>query len=326
MAQPEIKALWPRDARAPTSLRERGIVVVIPTYQRDLSLSSLLSALSHEQEGSFVHVIVGDNACAASTRKLVDDYRLSGLPVQYLPVPERGVAQVRNALVHHASTQWDDWAWIVMFDDDGVPSPGCAQKLVDVGWQLRAHLVGGPVLGFLPDDANILARNSIFASRKRWATGLVDLLNTTQNLAIARDLIDQLGDRLFETRYGASGGEDYDLFRRVAGAGGRLAWCDEAVTHEPAPPDRLTLRAVADRYVTTGMYMAVIDRNYDGLFSSVKTAVKGSIRSALSICSGMMRRQPDDCARGALGLCHYGGRVLGLMGGSSTRYVSEAPA
>ena len=62
-------------------------------------------------------------------------------------------------------------------------------------------------------------------------------LNGTQNLLIGRNLLGLLGEPLFRAAYNASGGEDYDLFRRADAAGARMAWCAEAVVVEPPPPE-----------------------------------------------------------------------------------------
>jgi hypothetical protein len=207
-----------------------------------------------------------------------------------------------------------------MLDDDGIADATWLRTLIACGEKFEAHLVGGPVIGVLPDTASALARNSIFASRPRWPTGLVETLNTTQNLAISRRCIDLLTSPLFNSRYGASGGEDYDLFRRTARAGGRIVWCDEAEVTEPAPPERLTSRGLLHRYYTTGLYMSPIDAAYDGSPAAWQAGVKGLARSVLDLIIGLASRSDDRIAKAVLFSAHYVGRIAGSAGVVARRY------
>jgi hypothetical protein len=298
----------------------RGVVVAIPTFRRVALLESLLATLTPGLDASGVEILIGDNDCAPQVAELVAHFQARGVAIHYLAVSDRGVAQVRNALIAEASRRWPSWRWIAMLDDDGIADATWLRTLIACGEDYQAHLVGGPVIGVLPDNATAMARNSIFASRRRWPTGLVPTLNTTQNLAIGRSCIDLLSSTLFNSRYGASGGEDYDLFRRTARAGGRIVWCDEAEVIEPAPPERLTRRGLLHRYYTTGVYMSIIDAAYDGAPAAWRAAVKGLARSMLDLFIGLISRGGDKTAKAVLGSAHYVGRIAGSAGLVSRRY------
>jgi cellulose synthase/poly-beta-1,6-N-acetylglucosamine synthase-like glycosyltransferase len=126
---------------------------------------------------------------------------------------------------------------------------------------------------------------------------------------------------LFRNEYSASGGEDYDLFRRVRQSNGRIAWCDEAVVFEPTPESRLSIRRVLSRYYTTGIYMSQIDRFYDGTGKTYKTAFKGFNASLLRTITAGFRRDSNAAAQGMLSTAHYAGRAVGLLGGRAARYT-----
>lgn len=303
-------------------LAPAGIVIGIPTYKRPELLAALLDSLLPELQGIGAHIVVADNDCGSDAPRVCDAFRARWPQIVCIPVAARGVAQVRNALVRQAGQESPDWRWLVMLDDDGTVTPGWLGHLLATGARFDSHLVGGPVEGVLPADSNILARNSIFASRRRWPTGLVESLNTTQNLAIARSTLALLPEPLFRNEYGASGGEDYDLFRRVATAGGRIAWCDEAVVMEPAPADRLTARSLLHRYASTGIYMVAIDRSYDGSRRVWLLAVKGLLASCLRTVGAGLTLRKDKFAKSVLAVSHYTGRLAGLMGMKTARYVA----
>ena len=296
------------------------IVIGIPTFQRPDLLRKLLSSLVNEVNHS-VWLVVADNGCSADTEAVVKAFAAEFPRCFYVPIPERGLAPVRNGLVRAVTEIVPNWRWLAMLDDDGYVSEGWLANLIACGESLDAHLVGGPVEGVLPDGANILARNSIFARRRRWKTGLVESLNTTQNLLISRTLLDVAPEPLFRNEYSASGGEDYDLFRRVRKAGGRIAWCDEAVVFEPTPESRLSPSRVLSRYYTTGIYMSQIDRFYDGTGKTCTTALKGFVSSLLRTIGAGFRRDPNGAAQGMLSTAHYAGRAVGLLGGRAARYT-----
>lgn len=298
------------------------IVIGIPTFRRPELLQALLDSLVPELQGRRVKVIVADNDCGSDAPRVVAGFGERWPDSACIPVSARGVAQVRNALVAHALQTAPDWRWLVMMDDDGLVTPGWLGHLLATGEQYGSHLVGGPVDGVLPAGASVFAQNSIFAARRRWPTGLVPTLNTTQNLAISRTVEQLFQPPFFRNEYGASGGEDYDFFRRVAQAGGRIAWCDEAVVLEPAPADRLTTRSLLHRYATTGGYMVAIDSHYDGRGTTAMRAFKGVAGAVVRMALAALTLKKVKVAREVLTLAHYGGRVAGLMGMRTSRYVA----
>lgn len=303
-------------------INSAGLVIGIPTFRRPGLLRALLESLLPELSGWNACVVVADNDCGDDAPTVVEAFRARWPNSRCIPVSARGVAQVRNALVAEAHRAQPDWRWLVMLDDDGLATPGWLALLLAAGERYQADLVGGPVEGMLPAGSGWLARNSVFASRKRWRTGPVPLLNTTQNLAIARKALSIAPEPLFRNEYGASGGEDYDLFRRVGTAGGRIVWCDEAVVLEPAPAERLTVRSLLHRYFTTGIYMVGIDRTYDGAAKVWLRALKGLLGAFLHAGVAAVTGRRDACARAVLSVAHDAGRLAGLLGMTSARYVA----
>ena len=293
------------------------IVIGIPTFRRPAQLDALLTSLAPDRARCAAAVIVADNACEAAALAVAERHG-----AHYRPVPERGLAAVRNALIAEATWIAPDWRWLAMLDDDGRVAPDWLSPLVACAEAHRAHLVGGPVEGDLPEGAGRLARNSVLAGRRRGATGPVADLSGTQNLLISRDLLALLGMPLFHGAYDRSGGEDYDLFRRAAAAGARMAWCAEAVVVEPAPPDQLRARRLLARYWSTGLTTARIDRSFDGPARTWRTALKGLAGSALRGSAATLRGDRDAAAQAGLMLAHFGGRVAGLCGAESRRYAA----
>jgi hypothetical protein len=301
-----------------------GLVIGIPTFRRPEQLLKLLETLLPELQGRRAQIVVADNDCGTDAPAVIEAFRARWPDTRCIPVRERGIAQVRNALVAEAGRADPDWNWLVMLDDDGWVTPGWLEKLLGAGVRFDADFVAGQVDGQLPRDANWLARNSLYASRGGQPTGLAKTLKGAQNLAIARKALKLVPQPVFRNEYGASGGEDYDLFRRAALVKARMVWCDEAIVIEPTPAERLTPSSVLHRYSSTGVYMAKIDRTYDGMRPVVITACKGFIGACLRTGIAAVTFSGNDCARYALQVAHFSGRLSALMGVTTSRYVSSS--
>src|SRR5262245_17312749 len=97
----------------------KKVIVCIPTFRRARSLARLLAALEEIEPGAAVRVLVADNDAENQdgfrlTQTLKGGYRW---PLDAIIVPERGISQVRNALVIHALDK-SDADFIAMLDDD----------------------------------------------------------------------------------------------------------------------------------------------------------------------------------------------------------------
>ena len=143
------------------------IVIGIPTFRRPEQLAALLQSLLPELQAQPALVIVGDNDCGESAPRIVDAFRSQWPHAVCIPVAERGVAQVRNALVREACASRPAWRWLVMLDDDGLATPGWLKKLLTTGETLRAHLVGGPVEGPRAPASRVILHHGVAAVANR---------------------------------------------------------------------------------------------------------------------------------------------------------------
>jgi hypothetical protein len=60
----------------------------------------------------------------------------------------------------------------------------------------------------------------------------------TGNVLVSREILQKL-PKLFDERFGLSGGEDHDLFLRLRRQGARIVWADDALVFETIPADRI---------------------------------------------------------------------------------------
>lgn len=187
------------------SPRSPAVVIGVPTYRRPRQLAQLLHSLYEELGDRQVPVVVADNECGDAAPLVVAAAARSGLSATCICVRERGISQVRNAIIREVSERHPSWRWLIVLDDDGVVEPGWFDALLHGTSRFDADVVAGPVLGDLPERASVFARNSVYAGRPRFASGPVPMLNGAQNIAIARGVVDRLGTTCFPTSLGTSG-------------------------------------------------------------------------------------------------------------------------
>jgi GT2 family glycosyltransferase len=213
------------------------IVVAIPTFRRPRSLTRLLEALAALETTANVTVLVADNdaerreglaACAA-----LKDYRW---PLDAFVAPERGIAQVRNALVERALFYPCDF--IAMLDDDEWPEPGWLDAFLKVQAETGADALHGDIL------------REFEAAPGRWAakldgiapllgeTGRVAMIEGSGNIIVSRACVEGLAKPCFDPAFALSGGEDRDFFERLRRQGRCFAWAKEAVVHAFVPASR----------------------------------------------------------------------------------------
>ena len=297
------------------------IVIAIPTFRRILLLKKLLISLFSELNPRDIFIVVGDNDCGNEVPALISTLIDMFPSVMCIPVDARGISQVRNALVEFVSGNFYNWQYLIMLDDDGYVMPGWFESLQNTFNEFPAEVYGGPVLGDIPDRSNFLARNSLYATRASRYLGYVDSLSGAQNIVIAKSTLNYIDYPLFDPAYGLSGGEDYAFFRRLKAKGARFVWAADACVTEPTPIERLHPKRVLSRYYTTGKYMATIDLNYDGLYPTLYNAIKGLIGSLAKFLKNALFVNVNGLAASMLLLAHFLGRLMGLAGSRSSRYL-----
>jgi succinoglycan biosynthesis protein ExoM len=232
------------------------VSVCICTYRRPELLARLLDALAVQQglAGPY-EVIVVDNDRERSAAAVLDAARARhpALGLAAACEPRQSIARARNRAVGLARGEW-----VAFIDDDEEPTTTWLATMYGTARACRADGVVAPVIPRLPPGVAAWVIRGRFLERPRHATGtrVPDDELRTGNLLVRRAVLigaarsaasedaarpdDQEGP--FDPAYGLSGGEDSDLFGRLAQRGVRFVWCDEAPVHEAVPAQRATLR------------------------------------------------------------------------------------
>jgi glycosyltransferase involved in cell wall biosynthesis len=230
----------------------KQVIVAIPTFRRPRGLKRLLDALAHLATDANVTVLVADNdaeghegfdLCAS-----LKDYRW---PLRSIVVAERGIAQVRNALVEAAL---DDrkMQLLAMLDDDEWPQAQWLSAFLAEQARSGADVLQGSILFDFEAKPAAWAGQFDGMSDIRHASGPVEMLQGAGNLLMTRPALMRLNKPWFDPAFALSGGEDRDFFMRLKADGARFAWSDEAVASTFVPATRTSLKWALARAYSIG--------------------------------------------------------------------------
>ncbi len=243
------------------------VIVAVPTFRRPQGLEKLLRALENLQTMATVSVVVGDNDSDKHQgfdvcERLKATYRW---PLEAIVVPERGIAQNRNALVAQ-SLKNPRMQFVAMLDDDEWPVAGWLDALLEVQTRIGADAVSGAVLREFETRPSRLAAHCDGIAPVRGVTGATHEIDSTANVLISRACLEAYR---FDPEFALTGGEDRDFFTRLARDGKRFAWSDEAVVYAYVPTSRSSLAWSLQRAYRAGNSDMRVKLKY-GLSSSGK--------------------------------------------------------
>jgi succinoglycan biosynthesis protein ExoM len=230
------------------------VVVAIPTYRRPKGLERLLDALENLETDARVAVLVADNDAArregseVCARVLEGGYRW---PLEVIIVPERGIAQARNALVEHALAH-SATPFIAMLDDDEWPEPAWLDEFLRVQTETDADALHGAVLRDFESAPGVWAARCAGIAPLRGRTGSVAMIHGTSNVLLRRAVLESMAKPCFDPGFALTGGEDKDFFTRLRGQGARFAWADDAIVHDQVPASRANLHWALRRAYRVG--------------------------------------------------------------------------
>lgn len=111
--------------------------LLIATVRRRTELEKLLFTL-RQQQYQHIQIIIADQNPPSSLEDLHAQF--SDLPLQIIPVPDKGVSQARNAIIPLA-----EGSYIAFPDDDCWYAPDTLTQAVEA---FRRHPEAGAVLGY----------------------------------------------------------------------------------------------------------------------------------------------------------------------------------
>ena len=223
--------------------------VCIATYRRPEMLRDLLQSLLNQvlDEAVDYEIVVVDNDAElsgeAGVRRFAEAH--PGI-LRYFAQPLKNIAITRNLALAEARG-----AFLFFIDDDEVASPRWMQTLIDCQRAYDADAVFGRIIPRFHDACPDWVRSIFLFNRHCAPTGTPSRRTCSANCLVRADLLAAL-DGPFDERYGLTGGEDTQMFARLAARGARFVDCYEAEVTEFQPPERTTWEWLRNRAVRTG--------------------------------------------------------------------------
>jgi glycosyltransferase involved in cell wall biosynthesis len=224
-----------------------AISVLVPTLARPARLAGLLESLTGQADAPAFEVVVVDNDPAGSARPVTRAFE-TRLPLRYVPEPRPGLSSARNRLVQESRG-----ALLAFIDDDARAVQGWLAAHHRAALDCGADGVFGPTRYVFPDGVPGWIRTCRLYRRPHFEAGAAFpwWFASTGNALVRRTALPD-PDRPFRDAFNETGGEDTDLFRRMALRGARLVAAPAALVEEDRPASRATLGWVLRRAFRNG--------------------------------------------------------------------------
>ncbi|WP_434931612.1 glycosyltransferase family 2 protein [Shewanella sp. HL-SH5] len=259
-------------------MKSLNVVIGIPTFKRPQGVRRLLESVARQAADFDITVLVADNegdkgiGLTTVQQILAEGYPL---PLKAIAVNERGISQVRNALMHEAFgiMQAD---LLAMIDDDEWVEPQWIASLVKIQLQTNADVVGGSVAPEFEVAPPAWAKGlHIYYQSDSTYSGTVNLIDGTTNVLLSRHIVDAYPEELFDPFYSLVGGGDKEFFTRIKRRGATFAFAHEAQAHEIFGASRLTKKWAIERAYRIGAGdIRIISKNNSSLLVWLKELVK----------------------------------------------------
>jgi succinoglycan biosynthesis protein ExoM len=210
--------------------------VCVATYRRPQLLKKLLQRLSQQSlpDKVSIEIIVVDNDSKKSANPIVGQFSDSKkVRFSYYSQPIKNISLTRNLAIDKACGKY-----LLFIDDDESPISDWVMHLVKTLEKYNADGVFGYVEPVFNDKTpNWMRRRDLFFYGNVGKTGTETKATYTNNCIVKASLLKKM-EQPFDPSYGTTGGEDIQLFRRLALEGARFINCREAAVTEFLPASR----------------------------------------------------------------------------------------
>jgi len=206
-----------------------SFAVVIPTFQRPVTLFRVLEALGLQRDAPEFEVVVVDDGSADETPQLLARYRPS-YPFRFFTQSNSGPAGARNRGIEEARAPL-----ILFLGDDTVPEPPLLSVHARAHRERSADRVA--VLGYTtwPEDRRVTPfLHHINEYGLQFGYGLIEDPESvpfnffyTSNISLSRSLLYEAD--LFDTTFPHAAWEDIEIAYRLTRRGMRIVYRPEAV-------------------------------------------------------------------------------------------------
>ncbi len=244
----------------PMSARSPAVSIIIPCYNEQATIGSLLQALYLQTfPRQSMEVVVADGLSTDATRSRVEDFRSEhpDFRVRIVDNPQRAIPAALNRAIRAARGEY-----IIRLDAHSVPSSDYVERCVDALQAGHGDNVGG-IWQIEPGGHGWLARSIAAAAGHPLGAGDAQYRHTNRAQhvdtvpfgAFHRALVDEVG--MFDESLLTN--EDYELNVRIRRAGKRI-WLDPQI--RSIYYARASLPALARQYLRYGFWKGRMLQRY----------------------------------------------------------------
>lgn len=236
-------------------MSQRRICISVATRNRPKMLCNLFSSLAliEKPDSASVSFLIVENDASPTLHEIVEDIRkrMPDDEINYIVESILGISSARNRALNHAIEQ--DFDFLVYVDDDEFVEADWLIKLLAERDKTDLDIVGSPVRP-KPFDENLTILQKLVWSgiersgykserkcRRKCESGRGDSIKVATGSWMGRlDFFRNTGLR-FDSHFGLTGGEDWNLWAKAKSLGARTGWACDAIVYETVPSSRLTL-------------------------------------------------------------------------------------
>lgn len=288
------------------------LLVAIPTYKRPIALrEAILSVLNCDTDAKYSILIAENDPVFLSGVRVTEQIseKYNNMTIQSIVVNERGISEVRNAIISFFLEN-TDYTHIFFLDDDQEIDTDCLSNLIDDLDNYNVDCVGCTVIPkFIGRSKNWIRENKTFSSPK--THGIIPVLTATNGFICSREAITQLSPPYFPSELNLSLGHDVVFFNKLKETGTRFARSNSALAFEKYDSDRTN-------------FAWVLKRNYSGAsaWAYIQTRTKSSpqiiIHGILNIIIGILTsilifHNKKKCFEGFCRASRGAGQIMGAV-------------
>ncbi|SNS59325.1 succinoglycan biosynthesis protein ExoM [Ekhidna lutea] len=238
-------------------MNQELIVIGIGTYKRPKMLEKALESLQKLiiPDSTTTQLVIVDNEENSASRDILLKFDFP-FKVHYECEPKRGIVHVRNNILTTALELGAQY--LAFLDDDEVVKEDWILQLYEAMKTHKADAVEGFVIYSLPEKApDWLFKKDFYGKRQR-KTGTRLFSARTCNVMISMQFV--IKHRLFfDERLNETGSSDTYFFRQLVSKGGKLIWCNEAVSYETILQTRANKEWILRRSYKSGFNTVLIN-------------------------------------------------------------------
>lgn len=272
-------------------LKNRRVVIGIPTYKRQEGLQRLLESIAKTEANFVPHILVADSEGKGAGTTVVKDILEKGqypFPLSIVHVERSGISPARNTLLHEGFEKLKA-DLLAMVDDDETVEPEWISELVKMQNQTNADVVWGYVLPKFETETPEWAKYLTLYYRKKHLDGLTQETCGTTSVLLTRDVLyDKNGNaNKFNDAFSLSGGGDAEYFTRLKKQGIKCAFSSKAISHEYFSESRINKKWALKRSFRFGTVdMRLLKMHTDE--NSFKIWTKEVLKIPAAICVGII--------------------------------------